>query len=173
MSRSKPVGFGAGAELWAYDASLAVLLAQVIDNVAALPMALRPRWWSQYEEELRIQATVSDLYFDLAECPDREEFALLLAQASGQLLDRGAVTGEEAAAWKVLDDSPVIFRGPLETAPVAELGRALVALLRGALADAPPGTWWYYGAPGGRSTIARRLPGVEKEPPDSPSLSTG
>ena len=35
MSRSKPVGFGAGAEFWAYDAALAVLLAQVVDNVAA------------------------------------------------------------------------------------------------------------------------------------------
>ncbi|WP_328320856.1 hypothetical protein OHA70_22875 [Kribbella sp. NBC_00382] len=50
-----------------------------VDNVAALPMTLRPGWWSQYEEELRIQATVSDLYFDLAACPDREEFAVLPA----------------------------------------------------------------------------------------------
>jgi hypothetical protein len=160
MSRSKPVGFGAGAKLWAYDAALAILLARVIENVMALPTALRPVWWSQYEEELRIQATVSDLYFDLAACPDRAEFALLLEQASGQLLARDPVTEEEATGWKVLDDVPVIFRGPLETAPVAELGHALAALLKGTLPDPPSGTWWYYGAPGGRSTIARQLPGV-------------
>ncbi|MDX6283040.1 MAG: hypothetical protein QOH03_4111 [Kribbellaceae bacterium] len=159
MSRTKPVGFGAGAKFWAYDAALAILLAQVIDNVAALPTTQRPSWWSQYEEELRIQATVSDLYFDLAACPDREEFAVLLEQASGQLLNREAVTAEEAAAWTVLGDSAVIFRGPLETAPVAELGRALVGLLRGGLAEAPGGSWWFYGAPGGRSTIARRVSG--------------
>jgi hypothetical protein len=159
MSRSKPVGFGAGAEFWAYDAALAILLAQVVDAVAALPMALRPRWWSQYEEELRIQAAVSDLYFDLAACPDREEFAVLLEQASAQLLDRELVSAEEAAGWKVIGDSAVIFRGPLETAPVAELGHALVALLRGRLVKPPAGTWWFYGAPGGRSTIAMKLPG--------------
>ena len=70
-------------------------------------------------------------------------------------------TPEEAAGWKVLDDLPVIFRGrgPLETAPIAELGFALADLIRGTLPPSPPRTWWYYGEPGGRRTIPMRESG--------------
>jgi hypothetical protein len=60
--------------------------------------------------------------------------ALVMAQVirwvesmpADQLAARGPVTAAEAAAWIVLDDLPVIFRGeePMDTKPVAELSRA-------------------------------------------------
>lgn len=64
-------------------------------------------------------------------------------------------TAEEAAGWKVHGNETVIFRGgtALDTGPVAELGRALSALLRGVLPAPPPGTMWLYGWPGGRTAL--------------------
>jgi hypothetical protein len=55
----------------------------------------------------------------------------------------------------LLHHQPVIFRGdqPMDTKPVAELGRALAALLRGPRYPPPPGTVWCYGWPGGRATV--------------------
>jgi hypothetical protein len=49
----------------------------------------------------------------------------------------------------------------MDTKPVAELGRALAALLRGPLYPPPPGTLWYYGFPGGRT--AEKLPNREAD----------
>lgn len=155
MSKTRPVGFAGHGELWAYDAALSVLLAEVIRLGEAAP---RPRWWDEQADELRIQATVSDLYFELSS-PTAGELAVLFEHAASALEQRGSLTPAEAAAWKVYGDEPVIFRGevPMDTAPIAELGLALVELIRGTLEDAPEGTWWYYGAPGGRRTIAMRL----------------
>jgi hypothetical protein len=74
------------------------------------------------------------------------------------LLARGVLTAQEAAAWIVLEDEPVTFRGtdPEDTEPFAELGYALAELIRGTLPPPPPGSWWFYGGPGGRRTIAMR-----------------
>jgi hypothetical protein len=84
------------------------------------------------------------------------ELAGLLVEAADRLRARGALMAEEAADCTVLDDEPVIFRGadPVDTARVAELGYALAELIRGTLPASPPGLWWFYGASGGRSTIA-------------------
>lgn len=160
MSRTKPVGY-AGFELWVYDASLSLLLAELISMVEELSPQDRPQWWQSVEHDLRVHAVVSDLYFDVGlglDPTQQGQLAALLEAAADRVEQRGSFTADEAAQWKVLDEHPVIFRGsePMSTAPVAELGRALAALLRGTLPSAPPNEWWYYGSPGGCRTIAMR-----------------
>jgi hypothetical protein len=145
--------------MWVYDVALAVVLAQVVSLVEQAPPARRPGWWSGVVGQLRVHATVGDLAFDLdlgLTGAERVELAGLLVEAADQLLARGVLTTDEAADWTVLDDQPVIFRGrdPVDTGPFAELGYALAQLIRGTLPAPPPGSWWFYGAPGGRRTIA-------------------
>jgi hypothetical protein len=153
-------------EIWVYDAAMALVLAQVIRTVESLPSGRRPGWWAAGVLHLRAAATIQDLGLALdswTDAAERREFAALLEEAADQLGSRGAVTAEEAAAWIVLDDLPVMFRGdqPVDTKPVAELGRALAALLRGPLYPPPPGMWWYYGWPGGRTTVPMRDIGAD------------
>ena len=42
------------------------------------------------------------------------------------------------------------------TAPIIELGRAIIALMSGNLPRPPKGETWFYGTPTGRSTIGMR-----------------
>ncbi|GAA0950569.1 hypothetical protein Vau01_042160 [Virgisporangium aurantiacum] len=123
-------------EIWVYDRALSLLLGEVIGTVERLPTERQPAWWATHVEDLRVQATVSDLYFDLTDELDahhHDEFARLLEEAAERLRHRG---GE-----------------PDDPEPVAELGHALADLIRGTLPEPPAGTLWFYGAPGGRSTI--------------------
>jgi hypothetical protein len=115
-------------EIWVHDAALSLLLGEVIRAVEESPPQRRPAWWAARAEVLRVQAMASDLYVDLTDELDahhHDEFARLLEEA-GERLDAG---------------------------PVAELGHALADLIRGTLPEPPAGTLWFYGAPGGRSTI--------------------
>ena len=144
--------------IWVYDASVSVLLAQVIRAVEDMPAARRPVWWLNIVQDMRSAAALTYFGIDLDLGLDdiqREEFAELVDDAGAVLLRRGTFTADEAAAWKVLDDMSVTFRGtePADLAPAAEVGTALTALIRGTLPPAPEGTWWFYGPPGGRTTI--------------------
>lgn len=168
MSRTRSVGCYGGhvpdhpdpeREIWAYDAALSLLLAQVIRTVERLPPERRPAWWAGRVEDLRVQATVSDLYLDLTDDLDADhhgELARLLEEAAERLRQRGAVTPGDVAGWPVA----VTFRGdePEDTEPVAELGHAMADLVRGTLPEPPAGTLWFFGAPGGRSTIVMTVP---------------
>jgi hypothetical protein len=141
-------------EIWVYDVALSLLLGELIRTVERLPPGRRPAWWAARAEDLRVQAMVSDLYLDLTDdldAGDHGEFARLLEEAAERLRQHGAVTPDDVAGWPV----PVTFRGdgPEDTEPVAELGHALADLIRGTLPQPPAGTLWFYGAPGGRSTI--------------------
>ena len=158
-------------QIWAYDAALSVLLAQVIRTVEDMPAEGRPHWWAACEHDLRAQSAISEFAFDLhlgLDDAQREQFARLLEDAADTLLRRRTVTPEEAAAWRVLDDLPVIFRGsePQDTQPIAELGQALAELIRDSLPAPPPESLWFYGAPGGRTTIGVRQLGTDDDRPD-------
>jgi hypothetical protein len=157
MTSLKPVRFR-DRKMWVYDASFSVLVAQVIRAVEEMPAARRPVWWPNLVRDLRVQAAITDVELDLdlgLDDAQREEVAELIDDASAALLRRGTFTADEAAAWKVLDDISVIFRGtePVDLAPAADVGAALTALIRGTLPPAPPGTWWFSGPPKGRTTI--------------------
>jgi hypothetical protein len=62
-------------------------------------------------------------------------------------------------AWPLLDDLRIFPRGATEvfTAPVVELGKAIIALVRRELPEAPYGKTWFYGTPDGRRTIDSRV----------------
>jgi hypothetical protein len=131
----------------------------LIRSVESAPPESRPAWWGDRADELRIHATVSDLFFELdggQGAVAREEFAELLEDAADLLAQRQLLTVEEAASWRVHGDETVIFRGSAAqgTGPAVELGRALSSLLRGPLPAPPPGTMWLYGWPRGRTTLA-------------------
>lgn len=161
VTKLKTVGLQ-GTELWAYDASLSLVLAQTVRLVEESSPDRRPAWWSGVVRELRVHAVVTEFYLDLdlgLDAGQREELAQLFDEAAELVRERGLFTADEAAAWPILDDTPVKFRGrePEPTAPAAELGHALAQVIRGTLPPAPTGTWWFYGPPGGRRTI--RMPG--------------
>lgn len=161
MSKTSTVGLR-GQEFWVFDVSLSLALAETVRLVELMPETERPSWWSSVDEQLRVHATINDLFFDLdlgLTDPHRAELADLFDQAATRLTAREVFTREQAAAWKVLDDYPVMFRGsePFETAPAAELASALASLIRGTLPPAPPRTWWLYGWPGGRTTLDMRM----------------
>ncbi|MEJ3743870.1 hypothetical protein WEI85_11325 [Actinomycetes bacterium KLBMP 9797] len=157
MSRTKSVGLR-GTAMWVYDASLSLVLAELITLVEGAPSDERPGWWPGVVRDLRVQAVISDFFFDLdlgLSDQQRAELAELFDQAAELVRVRQVFTADEAAAWPVLDDIPVIFRGsePEPTGPAAELGHAVAELIRGTLPPSPPGTSWFYGSPGGRRTI--------------------
>lgn len=148
--------------MWIYDASLALLLTQLVRIVQAQPAAQRPRWWPDVVEGLRIDAAYGDRYFDVGldlGKPEQLELAALYDLAADQLRARRVVTPEQAATWIVLDDEPVIFRGneAVDTEPTAQLSHALADLIRGTFPSAPSGQRRYYGVPDGPLTIPLRI----------------
>jgi hypothetical protein len=163
MSKTTPVEFR-GRGFWAFDVSLSILLAELIDVAEALGSDQRPPWLAGALPTLRVHAVVgADFLFspDLGlEGGQLDELIGLVAEASRRLRQRRTVTAAEAAQWQVLDDHTVIWRpaAAVETAPIAELGQAIIQLLQGTLPSPPPGTWWYFGLSGGPRTIAMDNP---------------
>lgn len=85
----------------------------------------------------------------------RKTFVALTEQACTALESRKSIPAEEIVSWPFVDDLRIFPRGATEvlTAPVVELGRAMIALLRSELPEAPKGEAWIFGTPAGRSTI--------------------
>ncbi|SRR6266496_2291937 len=162
MSKTTPVEFR-GRGFWAFDVSLSILLAELIDIAEALEPEQRPPWLADVLPQLRIHAVVGDFLFDLdfdLEDEPLDEFIALIAEASRRLRQRRTVTAAEAAEWRVLDDETVLWRSAdaVDTAPIAELGEAIIQLLQGTLPPPPAGTWWSFGFSGGPGTVAMRDP---------------
>jgi hypothetical protein len=84
-----------------------------------------------------------------------QTFVALAEDACARLANRVSIPAEEIIAWPILDDVRIFPRGASEvdTAPVVELGRAIIALLSGELPDAPSGKSWLYGTETGREAI--------------------
>jgi hypothetical protein len=142
-----------------YDASMSLVLAQTLRLVEDRSPDRRPGWWSTVERDLRVHAVITEAHLDLwLDDAQRDELARLFDEVAELVRERRFFTIEAAAAWPVLDDLTVRFRGrePMATAPAAELGHALAQLVRGVLPASPGGTWWFYGTPSGRSLIRMR-----------------
>jgi hypothetical protein len=169
MSRTASVSFRE-RNLWAYDVSLSILLAELINIISDLDLAKRPRWLSELLPELRCHAVLGanahlDLDLGLSE-REREHLLVLIAQASQRLRKRETITAAEAAAWEILDGRTVIWRSApaVATSDIADLGNAIIGLVRGTLSTSPGGTWWLFGVPGGPRTIK-----MDSKPADSSS----
>lgn len=158
MSRTASVSFQ-GRNLWAYDVSLSILLAELINVISDLDLANRPRWLTELLPDLRRHAILGanahlDLDLGLSE-PEREQLLVLIAEASRRLRERETITAAEAATWEVLGGHTVIWRSAptVATCDIADLGDDIIGLVRGTLPTPPDGTWWLFGLPGGLRTI--------------------
>jgi hypothetical protein len=124
------------------------------------PAAERSAWLADLEHELRVHAIVGDLAIPLDEWCDghEEQFLALVAEAGRRLAGRGPITAQQAAAWIVLDGTPILWRGRdlVDTDPIVAFADALTAIIRGTYPQAPPGEWWFFGFPGEVQTIQMR-----------------
>lgn len=156
MSKTKFVEF-AGNGFWAYDVALGVFLKYVIDIAEASPKA-GSVWLSKRIPGWRVVACISDFGLRLDEnrtATQRQFFIAFAEEACARLALRESIPAEEMLAWNVLNGKGIFPRGAKEvqTGPVIELGRAIIALILGELPEPPEDTAWLYGWPEGRSTI--------------------
>lgn len=142
---------------WAYDVAVGVFLKYLIGAAQANEGANTP-WLSEAVSSWRIWAVVSDfgLTLDAKWSADQRKTLIALAEeACAALATRDSIPAEEIISWPFVDDLRIHPRGANEvtTAPVVELGRAIIALLCGELPEAPKGEAWIFGTPSGRSTL--------------------
>ncbi len=147
----------AGRGFWAYDVAVGVLLKYLLDAAQKSGEA-HTAWLSEAMSHWRVWAVISEYGFTLDErwsAGERKTFIALAEQACAAIETRNSIPAEEIVSWPFVDDLRIFPRGAKEvlTAPVVELGRAMIALLLGELPEAPEGGAWLFGAPDGRSTI--------------------
>jgi hypothetical protein len=161
VSKTVPVGFRT-TRFWAYDVSLSILLAETVGVAQETEQGRLAPWLAGVLDRLRVQAVVgSSFALDLdleVDDAQREQILGYVLEACRRLRRRGTVTATEAYRWNVMPDEPVIWRGAdaVDTAPIADLGEAIIALIRGTLPAPPPGTWWFFGVDDGPRTIGMR-----------------
>jgi hypothetical protein len=146
---------------WAYDVGVGVFLKHLIDCAGKHAQAEDAAWLRDCIDRWRFNAVISDagLYLDEAWSGDQIQTVVrLMDEACVALGRRIQIPADEMQAWDLLEGKGVFARGEVEfpTTPAIELGHAIQAILVGRLPPAPPGAWWYYGAPPGRHTIPRR-----------------
>lgn len=85
----------------------------------------------------------------------RQDFVSLAEDACAKLAKRELISANEIVAWPLFDDLRIYPRGATEvfTAPVIELGRAVIALVSGTLPEPPKRKAWLYGTEDGRETL--------------------
>jgi hypothetical protein len=128
---------------WAYDVAAGVFLKHLIDAAQASPEANTP-WLSEAVSSWRVQAVITEFGFTLEEnwsAEQQKTFVALAEEACTTLATRNVIPAEEIVSWPFADDMRIHPRGAIEvaTAPVVKLGRAIIALVRGELPEAPKG----------------------------------
>jgi hypothetical protein len=156
VSKTQPVTF-ADRGFWAYDVALGVFFKYLIDAAQASGEANTP-WLSEAVSAWRVWAVISDFAVRFDEdwsAEQRKTFIALAEEACAALAARDSISAEEIVTWPFVDDLRIHPRGAKEvlTAPVVELGRAVIALIRYELPEAPKGEAWIFGTEAGRSTI--------------------
>ena len=156
MTSKKGIRYG-NRFLWAYDVAAGVFLKHLIDEAEASEEADSP-WLSQAVAQWRPQAVITEFGLTLEEewsSSQRQTFIELAERACEKLAMRESIPTEEIVNWPLGDNLRIDLRGPDEvsTAPVVELGRAIIAIVSGNLPPSPEGGAWYYGLPGGRTSM--------------------
>src|SRR5262249_45079298 len=164
MSKTKFIAYGnrdwaygdIPSGFWAYDVALDVFLKHLIDAAEASE-GTNTAWLSTAISDWRL-ACVPDygLTLDASwSAAQRQTFLALAEEACTRLATRESIPSEEIVSWPILDDIRIFTRGAAQvpTAPVIELGRAIIALVNRQLPEAPEGQIWLYGTPEGRMTI--------------------
>jgi len=166
MSKTKFVAYKERG-FWAYDVALDIFLKHLIDAAEASDQKVQP-WLSSAISSWRVScAPDCGLHFeaDWSEAQWRT-FVTLAEEACAALAARASIPAEEIVRWEPFEGEPLFSRGATEvfTAPVVELGQAIIALVSGQLPEAPEGHLWFYGTPAGRDKIGYRKSSV---PPES------
>ena len=156
MTTTKGVEFE-GRFFWAYDVAAGVFLKHLIDEAQASEHA-DEAWLSKAVSSWRVQAAITEFCLTLEEkwsSAQRAIFVELAEAVCKKLEKRDSIPAKEIASWPMTDELRIHPRGATEvlTAPIIELGRALIALVSGKLPPSPKGEAWFYGTPTGRSTI--------------------
>lgn len=160
MSQTQSVNYG-GRGFWAYDVALSILLRHVIDIADFREVLADDCWLARVTNDWR-RAIVAGYGLEIEESWSAVQlghFKNLITEACQRLQTKEIITGAEIATWPpILDDIRIPTRGASEisTEPIAELGKAIIALTEGTLPDSPNGTWWCFGTPEGRTTIQMR-----------------
>src|SRR5262249_1472501 len=137
---------------WAYDVALGVFLKYLIDAAVAAPsLSAQVSTWRAAACTQDIGLTLETDWSD----EQRQGFVTLGEDGCPRLAARDSIPAEEIMNWRLLEDERIFLRGAKEvsTAPVVELGHAVIALVTGKLPESPKGEAWFYGTPTGRSTI--------------------
>jgi len=147
---------------WAYDVALGIFLKHLVDAAEASGQA-DSTWLSNAVPSWRVSACISEYGLTLDanwSAEQRKTFVTLAEEACTRLAARESIPADEITAWPMLDGLRIFPRGATEvlTAPVIELGRAIIALLFGELPEAPQGETWLYGTPTGRCTLQLQQP---------------
>jgi len=160
MSATQYVEY-ANRGFWAYDVALGVFVKHVIDAAERSDQA-ESAWLSTAVSSWR-----GAICFDYGLTLDvgwtaaqRQYFIALAEDACASLAKRASIPAGEIVGWPILDDLRIDTRGAVEvhTAPIVELGRAIIELVSGELPEEPDGKFWFYGTPDGRQTLGRRSP---------------
>jgi hypothetical protein len=143
--------------------ALVVFLKHLIDASDTNGRA-KTAWLSTAILPWREVASISDygLQLDSGWSPAQKRHFIALAEdASARVAKRASLAADEIVGWHLLDDLRIFPRGATEvlTAPVAELGRAIIELVSGELPEEPDGQVWFYATPDGRHTLGRQSPG--------------
>jgi hypothetical protein len=147
VSRAQYVEHANGG-FWAYDVTLGVFLKHLIYAAEASDQA-SSEWLSSAISSWREVACISDYGRSLdarwSEA-QQQSFVALTEVACARLAERTSIPAAEILAWPLLNDLHIFPRGATEvfTAPVVELGRAIMALVSGTLPEAPKGMTWFY-----------------------------
>ena len=150
---------------WTYDVALSIFLKHLID--VAQPRANEPDagWLGEEAAWWRVVAGVGEGAYGFEikrpwSRAQRDLFVELARQACDVMAKRDGWSAEEVTSWLMLDNARICPRSAtfIATAPVIELGQAIVALAEGTLPEPPPGTWWFFGTPRGRDTLRMREP---------------
>ncbi|HST12396.1 MAG TPA: hypothetical protein VLL05_18625 [Terriglobales bacterium] len=134
MSKTNFVQYGDNG-FWAYDVALGVFLKYLIDVAETSPNA-GSAWLSKAVSWWRVVASVWGYGLSLRKirtATQRQLFIAFAEEACVRLTMRESIPGAEMLGWNVLDGDGIHPRGAKEvqTAPVIELGRAVIALMAG------------------------------------------
>jgi hypothetical protein len=148
---------------WAYDVALSIFLKHLIDAAESRADEPETGWLREEVASWRVIAGPCQGQFGLpikqSWSQAQREFFVELARQACDLMAKGERwSAEEVASWPILDDARIHPRVAqfISTAPVVELGQAIVGLAQSTLPEPPPGTWWLFGTPRGRDTIRKR-----------------
>ncbi len=155
VSQTKFIEYGEQG-FWAYDVAQNIFLKHLIDAAEASDQA-QTDWLSDAISDWRVSC-VPDYGLTLETSwtsAQKQTFVDLASDACARLATRESIPAGEIAFWPILDDLRLDPRGTTAvfTAPIVELGHAIIALVLGELPNAPEGETWLYGTPEGRQTI--------------------